>query len=370
MRGYSTAIRTSSRVFVLPLHGCRVSPLNSSRTGTPRDHSASVTPRHGSQTLTPRLHSNSLTPRHASQSLAARRPGPAHGGMDYHHRMSSMPLTSSMHHSDTLHPPSSPLGGGHTHHHHAGHPHPHHHHLHAHGHPHGHHHRPHFSHATSGASHTPTSNPHSRTPSMSIGNSAMATMGHSASMPRTHSASLSPRYPYGNISSPVTPTGSHGGATPSGGLGGPSQQAMANLAARLSMNGGIQLRPPSYSSQGAASGGHVNVSLSPSPLGLSCSNAAFDLPPGPLGGQKAVGPRRPSRSCSGSEGAADTDGDRDGDADRGDRSTAGESTLARSRDTPQSPFLVPSPVGSPQTSRRQLTQEPSFNPRLQRWVGK
>ncbi|KAG2438161.1 hypothetical protein HXX76_005769 [Chlamydomonas incerta] len=304
----------------------RVSPLGSSPTVTPRNHSVAVTPRHGSQTLAQRNNSTTLAPRYASQSLmAGRRP---HHLSDHHHLLRASHASASMPLPIPLQPQhSSPAPGG-------GFAAPHHHHLPAH-----------------------LANLAPASPSRSHSRSSTAAGGASGGL--IHS----PRQ--NSVSSRLGPPGGAGAPT------------------RMSHSGGglgtLQMRLPSYSAAGAPPGGAAGAGpISPSPLGLSCSNAA-DL----LGDEVTRHPPRDERAQNRDdhdhdrtsrerERASLTDNTTDGESDaRVTNASAPPLDLLRAsasaRDPAQSPFLVPSPPStSPQNSRRQLVQEPSFNPRLQR----
>ncbi|GFR48549.1 hypothetical protein Agub_g10448 [Astrephomene gubernaculifera] len=288
----------------------RISPLGSSPLQTPRNNSSGVTPRHASQTLMSRNHSATLGPRYASQSLGVRRPSHAHSdwqGRSYGNAPASLPLPPVLqpHHSLPV-PPTS------------------------------YHHQnvtPHLGPSSSGRTY---SHQHSRTQSAS------------QSPAFVNSTMLTPH----QCSTPGSPRNSAAAGTSMGG-GLATQNSFSTTPVQVSLNGGVQKRLPSYSSNAgpagmlSGTGGLINASISPSPLGLSCSNAADILDDEFSGrGQQESGPVSTSGSIA--------------------RATAGMLRTNNSVREAQPPFLVPSPYTSPQTSRRQLTQEPSFNPRLSR----
>ncbi|KAG2450773.1 hypothetical protein HYH02_004610 [Chlamydomonas schloesseri] len=312
----------------------RVSPLGSSNNVTPRHHSVAVTPRHGSQTLAPRNNSTTLAPRYASQSLMAGRRPHHHHLSDQHHLMRAAHASASMPLPIPLLPQHSspaPGSGSVT--------------------PHQLHHLP--AHLANLAPASP-SRSHSRSSTAAGGGS-----GGVLHSPRQNS-----------VTSRLGPPGGAGAPT------------------RMSLSGGgmgtLQMRLPSYSTAGVPQGGATAGPItSPSPLGLSCSNAA-DILDADVGRHPPRDERNHHHNNNNSntntndhdrisrERASLTDNTTDGESEaRVTNASAPPLDLLRSsasaRDPAQSPFLVPSPPStSPQNSRRQLVQEPSFNPRLQR----
>ncbi|KAG2491374.1 hypothetical protein HYH03_010371 [Edaphochlamys debaryana] len=324
----------------------RVSPLGSSPGGsTPRGHSIAVTPRHGSQTLAPRHPSTTLAPRYGSQTLAVRHMSHLHGhhgdGPMRSQASASQPLPAALqyHHSSPA-PLKARAGlglgiGG------PGTPHQ-------------------YSHSGGAHSSSGRAGSHlSRSPSHGVA------AGAASLTPRQASVTASPRH---GTSPLAPPSGSLPNPPPASSL--VTQASLNAVVSRLSLNGGgVQMRVPSHSSGASALGvtslavpGNAMVS-SPSPLGLSCSLAAdADVANEPEEGADAetledeVSMREPTDPSSGPP--------------VGPGGSPGIDLLrpsASARDPAQSPFLVPSPPHtSPTASRRHLTQEPSFNPRLQR----
>ncbi|GIL76111.1 hypothetical protein Vretifemale_5833 [Volvox reticuliferus] len=314
----------------------RVSPMGSSSVLSPRNPSTVVTSRHGSQTITMRNHSATVTQRYGSQSSGLQRTSNAQvesPGRTSNNASASMPLPPPLSSQHSLSMPSS-----------------------------YHHHMPaHLAQVgQGGASRLQGLNPQSRSPSnVSPSASSPVTTNSGAPTSRNDSPTTTNfvRYPA------VAPMMSIGGAAGSTGptvVGLTSQyNASQAMAGRISFNGSpLQTRVPSYTGMGAMLGmGTSNASINPSPLGLSCSNAA-DLDES---GDGSSNQRKDAAALgSGVGGIAGKSG------------SSSHRLMGSGKDPVQAqpPFLVPSPPHtSPQASRRALVQEPSFNQRYPRHEG-
>ncbi|GIL44787.1 hypothetical protein Vafri_2287 [Volvox africanus] len=315
----------------------RVSPMGSSSVLSPRNPSTVVTPRHGSQTVTMRNYSATVTQRYGSQSSGLQRTSNAQvelAGRTSNNASASVPLPQPLSSHHSLPMPSS------------------------------YHHMPaHLAQVGQGsANRSQGLNPHSRSPSnsnVSPSVSSPVTTNSGAPTPRNDSPTTTNfvRYPA------VAPMMSAGGPA---GTAGPNSAGLTSqynttqaMTGRISFNGSpLQTRVPSYTGMGGMLGiGTSNASINPSPLGLSCSNAA-DLDES---GDGSSNPRKDAAALGCSAGGM-----------AGKSGTSSQRLMGSGKDPGQAqpPFLIPSPPHtSPQASRRSLLQEPSFNQRYPRHEG-